>query len=142
MKTYRFPIILAASLLALVGCGGGNSENNTSSNVPGDSDAEIGNSSTVVGSSDNNNSSVAVNSSSINVNSSSNAGSQNPGSSSNAGGSSSIDDSKAIIKEETNITPLLISGFKEEISYYITECDVNKTVVFFIGFVNELSFII
>ena len=104
MKTYRFPIILAASLLALVGCGGGNSENNTSSNVPGDSDAEIGNSSTVVGSSDNNNSSVAVNSSSINVNSSSNAGSQNPGSSSNAGGSSSIDDSKAIIKEETNIT--------------------------------------
>ena len=43
-------------------------------------------------------------------------------------------------KEETNIAPLLISGFKEEISYYIPECDVNKTVVFFIGVVNDLSF--
>ena len=99
MKTYRFPIILAASLLALVGCGdGGNSENNNSSNVPGDvSGNPTSNSSEVVNSSNNNNSSV-------NVNSSSNAGnSQNQGSSSNAGGSS-IDDKNAVIKEETNIT--------------------------------------
>lgn len=43
-------------------------------------------------------------------------------------------------KEETNLTPTLIKGFKEEISYYMPEYDAYKTVVFFIGVVNDTSF--
>ena len=43
-------------------------------------------------------------------------------------------------KEETNLTPTLIKGFKEEISYYMPEYDAYKTVVFFIGMVDDISF--
>lgn len=43
-------------------------------------------------------------------------------------------------KEETNLTPTLIKGFKEEISYYMPEYDAYKTVVFFIGVVKDISF--
>ncbi len=41
--------------------------------------------------------------------------------------------------EETNIVPVLVDGFKEEISYYMPEYDANKTVVFFIGMINNLD---
>ena len=43
-------------------------------------------------------------------------------------------------KEETNLTPTLIKGFKEDISYYMPEYDAYKTVVFFIGVVKDVSF--
>lgn len=43
-------------------------------------------------------------------------------------------------KEETNLTPTLIKGFKDEISYYMPEYDAYKTVVFFIGVVKDISF--
>lgn len=105
MKTYRFPIILAASLLSLVACGGGNGGNDNSSNVPGDDSKQEGASSASI-----DDSSVSVNPSSYDGGSSSatsqdsTGSSSNAGSSSDAGGSSSIDDSNAIIKEETNIT--------------------------------------
>lgn len=42
-------------------------------------------------------------------------------------------------QEETNLTASLVEGFREEISYYIQEYDVEKTVVFFVGFVKDLS---
>ena len=41
--------------------------------------------------------------------------------------------------EETKAKPSIIDGFKEEISYYISEIDVYKTVVFFVGILTELS---
>ncbi|MBO5577580.1 MAG: NUDIX domain-containing protein [Bacilli bacterium] len=43
-------------------------------------------------------------------------------------------------KEETNLTPTLIKGFKKEISYYMPEYDAYKTVAFFIGVVKDISF--
>lgn len=43
-------------------------------------------------------------------------------------------------KEETNLTPTLIKGFRDEISYYMSEYDAYKTVVFFIGVVKDISF--
>lgn len=43
-------------------------------------------------------------------------------------------------KEETNLSPSLVKGFREELSYYIPEYDVYKTVVFFLGMVNDISF--
>ena len=43
-------------------------------------------------------------------------------------------------KEETNLSPSLIKGFREETSYYIPEYDVYKTVVFFLGMVNDIYF--
>ena len=43
-------------------------------------------------------------------------------------------------KEETNLSASIIEGFKEEISYYMPEYDVNKVVVFFVGLINDLSF--
>lgn len=106
MKTYRFPIILAASLLSLVACGG-NGENNDSSNVPGgNSDPETASSSQGIdqSSTDANPSSNAGNSSSSAAESSQGGSSSSAAGSSSEGGNSSIDDSKALIKEETNIT--------------------------------------
>ena len=44
------------------------------------------------------------------------------------------------VKEETNLTPTIIKGFREEISYYIPEYDVNKTVVVFVGLIDDISF--
>lgn len=38
--------------------------------------------------------------------------------------------------EETNLEVSIIDGFKEEISYYMSEYDSYKTVVFFIGLVK------
>ena len=38
--------------------------------------------------------------------------------------------------EETNLEVLIIDGFKEEISYYMSEYDSYKTVVFFIGLIK------
>ena len=38
--------------------------------------------------------------------------------------------------EETNLEVSIIDGFKEEISYYMSEYDSNKTVVFFIGLIK------
>ena len=42
-------------------------------------------------------------------------------------------------KEETNLTPTLLKGFRDEISYYMPEHDAYKTVVFFIGVVKDIS---
>ena len=89
MKTYRFPIMLAASLLALVACGGvneislPNSDNNTSSEQ-----GEISNSSSPADSS---------------VDAGDSQSSQQ-GSSSSQQGSSSASTENCVIKEETNIT--------------------------------------
>ena len=96
MKSYRFPIILAASLLALVACGGGNGaseESRPGDNSQGDSSQPAGDSSQQGGES-----SQQSGGESSQQNNSSNAGS------SSAGGNSSIDDSNCVIKEETNIT--------------------------------------
>lgn len=38
--------------------------------------------------------------------------------------------------EETNLEVSIIDGFKEEISYYMSEYDSYKTVVFFIGLIK------
>lgn len=38
--------------------------------------------------------------------------------------------------EETNLEVSIIDGFKEEISYYMSEYDSYKTVVFFIGVIK------
>ena len=43
-------------------------------------------------------------------------------------------------KEETNLTPTILKGFRDEISYYMPEYDAYKTVVFFIGMVDDISF--
>lgn len=43
------------------------------------------------------------------------------------------------VKEETNLTPTIIKGFREEITYYISEYDVNKTVVVFVGLIDDIS---
>ncbi|MCQ2800846.1 MAG: extracellular solute-binding protein [Bacilli bacterium] len=95
MKTYRFPIVLAASLLALVACGGTNQGEESKENT---------------GSSDNGNSEPLA-SSSIEEGQSSQQGASEPSinssvpgtSSSSAGGSSSTNDD-CVIKEPTNIT--------------------------------------
>ena len=85
MKTYRFPILLAASLLSLVACGGGNGGEESkpgATSAPGQDTSEVG------------------------PTQSSEQGQSQGGSeqaSSQAQGSS-IDDSNAVIKEETNIT--------------------------------------
>ena len=42
--------------------------------------------------------------------------------------------------EETNVKASLIEGFREEISYYIPEYDVQKKVVFFLGFIDNCDF--
>ena len=39
--------------------------------------------------------------------------------------------------EETNVKASIVKGFREEISYYMEEYDAYKTVVFFIGMVDE-----
>lgn len=41
--------------------------------------------------------------------------------------------------EETNLKPSILRGFREEISYYMPEYDVNKSVVFFIGVIDCLN---
>lgn len=43
-------------------------------------------------------------------------------------------------KEEVDLSPKIIDGFREEISYYISQYDVHKTVVFFIGVIDDLSY--
>ncbi len=39
--------------------------------------------------------------------------------------------------EETNLVPILVDGFKEEISYYMSEYDANKMVILFIEMINN-----
>ena len=43
-------------------------------------------------------------------------------------------------KEEVDLSPRIIDGFREEISYHMSEYDTYKTVVFFIGVVDDLSY--
>ena len=43
-------------------------------------------------------------------------------------------------KEETDLSSKIIEGFREEISYYVPQYDVNKTVVFFVGVIDDLSY--
>ncbi len=43
-------------------------------------------------------------------------------------------------KEEVDLSPKIIDGFREEISYYISQYDVHKTVVFFVGVIDDLSY--
>ena len=43
-------------------------------------------------------------------------------------------------KEEVNLSPKIIDGFREEISYYIPQYDVQKTVAFFVGVIDDLSY--
>lgn len=43
-------------------------------------------------------------------------------------------------KEETDLSPKIIEGFREEISYYVPQYDVNKTIVFFVGVIDDLSY--
>ena len=93
MKKYRFPLVFAASLLALTACAGGNNSEEKSNNPGEDSSSQVG-------SSENAGNSSAENS---NSQSSEQGGSSNAGSS-QQGGSSSIDDTNAVIKEDTNIT--------------------------------------
>ena len=42
--------------------------------------------------------------------------------------------------EEIGAKPNVLKGFKEKISYYISEYGIRKTVVFFIGILDDLSF--
>ena len=43
-------------------------------------------------------------------------------------------------KEKVDLSPKIIDGFREEISYYIPQYDVHKTVVFFVGVIDDLSY--
>ena len=43
-------------------------------------------------------------------------------------------------KEEVDLSPRIVDGFREEISYHMMEFDTYKTVVFFMGVVDDLSF--
>ena len=89
MKTYRFPIMLAASLLALVACGGANETSlPNSDNGKSSEQGEITNSSSPADSS---------------VDAGDSQSSQQ-GSSSSQQGSSSASTENCVIKEETNIT--------------------------------------
>ena len=54
-------------------------------------------------------------------------------------GESEIETALRECHEETKAKPSIIDGFKEEISYYISEIDVYKTVVFFVGILSDLS---
>ena len=42
--------------------------------------------------------------------------------------------------EEIGAKPVIIKGFKEKISYFMPEYGVSKTVVFFIGVLDDLVF--
>ena len=43
-------------------------------------------------------------------------------------------------KEETNLSPKIIDGFREEISYHMVEFDIYKKEVFFAGVIKDLSY--
>lgn len=43
--------------------------------------------------------------------------------------------------EETHLSVQIVNGFKEEISYFMTEYDAYKTVVFFLGIINSFNLI-
>ena len=43
-------------------------------------------------------------------------------------------------KEEVDLTPTIIDGFREEFSYHMVEFDTYKTEVLFLGFVDDLSY--
>ena len=57
------------------------------------------------------------------------------------GNEDEIDTALRECKEEVNILPSIIDGFREEISYYISTLDVYKTVVFFVGVIKDLTFV-
>ena len=43
-------------------------------------------------------------------------------------------------KEEVDLSPRIIDGFREEIFYHMMEYDTYKIVVFFMGVVDDLSY--